>query len=136
MPAAGGRGEEETRIQQESTSCRFQTHTLTQIKSYCMCLLSTLLNTKRLHHRNKYTLTNTLFTEFKHNFLIFSHNSKVLLRPLQYSRCVIALATVATVLLTTMVLYNLLTPRVPSSHPAPSSSLRLPQGESCSDPCK
>lgn len=133
MRAAGGRGEEETRIQQESTSRMLQTHTLTQIKSYCMCLLSTLVNTKRLHHRNKY---NTLFTEFKHNFLIFSHNSKVLLRPLQYSRCVIALATVATVLLTTMVLYNLLTPRVPSSHPAPSSSLRLPQGESCSDPCK
>ncbi|XP_078103104.1 5'-3' exonuclease PLD3 isoform X2 [Sander vitreus] len=40
-----------------------------------------------------------------------------------------------------MALYNLLTPRVSSSHPAPSSSssssrLHLPKGESCSDPCK
>ncbi|GLD52783.1 phospholipase D3, partial [Lates japonicus] len=53
-----------------------------------------------------------------------------------YSRCVIALATVATVLLAAMAVYNLLTPRVSSSHPAPSSSLLLPQAESCSDPCK
>ncbi|XP_049433120.1 5'-3' exonuclease PLD3 [Epinephelus fuscoguttatus] len=53
-----------------------------------------------------------------------------------YSRCVIALATVATVLLAIMALYNLLTQRVSSSHPAPSSSLHLPQAESCSDPCK
>ncbi|XP_074497260.1 5'-3' exonuclease PLD3 [Sebastes fasciatus] len=54
----------------------------------------------------------------------------------EYSRCVLALATVATVLLAATALYNLLTPRVPSSHPGPSSSLRLPEGESCSDPCK
>uniref|UniRef100_A0A3Q4AQ08 5'-3' exonuclease PLD3 n=1 Tax=Mola mola TaxID=94237 RepID=A0A3Q4AQ08_MOLML len=40
-------------------------------------------------------------------------------------RCLIVLATVATVLLTSMALYYLLTPRVPSSPPAPSSSLRL-----------
>ncbi|XP_029303068.1 phospholipase D3 isoform X2 [Cottoperca gobio] len=53
-----------------------------------------------------------------------------------YSRCAIALATVATLLLAAMALYNLLTPRVSSPHPAPSSSLRLPQAESCSDPCK
>ncbi|XP_076590378.1 5'-3' exonuclease PLD3 [Chaetodon auriga] len=53
-----------------------------------------------------------------------------------YSRCVIALATVATVLLAATALYNLLTPRASSTHPAPSSSLRLPQAESCSDPCK
>ncbi|KAM9358791.1 5'-3' exonuclease PLD3 [Symphorus nematophorus] len=53
-----------------------------------------------------------------------------------YSRCVIALASVATLLLTATALYNLLTPRVSPTHPAPSSSLRLPQAESCSDPCK
>ncbi|XP_039986330.1 5'-3' exonuclease PLD3 [Xiphias gladius] len=53
-----------------------------------------------------------------------------------YSRCVIALATVATLLLAATAVYNFLTPRVLSSHPAPSSSLRLPQAESCSDPCK
>lgn len=53
-----------------------------------------------------------------------------------YSRCVMALATVATVLLAATALYSLLTPRVPSSNPAPSSSLRLPQAESCTDPCK
>lgn len=57
-------------------------------------------------------------------------------RCFQYSRCVIALATVATVLLAAMAIYNLLTPRVSSSHPAPSSSLCLPQAESCTDPCK
>ncbi|XP_032367959.1 phospholipase D3 [Etheostoma spectabile] len=60
------------------------------------------------------------------------HNKKAQV----YSRCVIVLATVATLLLAAMALYNLLTPRVCSSHPAPSSSLRLPKGESCSDPCK
>ncbi|XP_034723202.1 5'-3' exonuclease PLD3 [Etheostoma cragini] len=60
------------------------------------------------------------------------HNKKAQV----YSRCVIALATVATLLLAAVALYNLLTPRVSSSHPAPSSSLRLPKGESCSDPCK
>ncbi|XP_070826632.1 5'-3' exonuclease PLD3 [Chaetodon trifascialis] len=53
-----------------------------------------------------------------------------------YSRCAFALATVATVLLAATALYNLLTPRPSSTHPAPSSSLRLPQAESCSDPCK
>ncbi|XP_042337125.1 5'-3' exonuclease PLD3-like, partial [Plectropomus leopardus] len=53
-----------------------------------------------------------------------------------YSRCVMALATISTVLLAATALYHLLTPRVSSSHPAPSSSLRLPQAESCSDPCK
>lgn len=56
-----------------------------------------------------------------------------------YSRCVIALATVATVLLAAMALYNLLTPRVPPSAPAPSqcssSSLYPPHRESCSDSC-
>ncbi|XP_034557658.1 5'-3' exonuclease PLD3 [Notolabrus celidotus] len=56
-----------------------------------------------------------------------------------YSRCVIALATVATVLLAAMALYNLLTPRVPPSPPvpvqSPSSSLAPPRRESCSDPC-
>ncbi|XP_075968103.1 5'-3' exonuclease PLD3 isoform X2 [Anarhichas minor] len=50
-------------------------------------------------------------------------------------RCVIALLTVATVLLTATALYILLTPKVSSSRPAPSSSLRPPRGESCSDPC-
>ncbi|XP_044058808.1 5'-3' exonuclease PLD3 [Siniperca chuatsi] len=53
-----------------------------------------------------------------------------------YSRCVIALATVSTMLLAATALYILLTPRVSSSHPAPSSSVRRPQAESCSDPCK
>ncbi|KAG7217578.1 hypothetical protein INR49_021264 [Caranx melampygus] len=53
-----------------------------------------------------------------------------------YSRCVVALAAVATVLLAAMAVYNLLTPRVSSSHPAPSSSLHLPQAKSCHDPCK
>ncbi|XP_041668545.1 5'-3' exonuclease PLD3 [Cheilinus undulatus] len=52
-----------------------------------------------------------------------------------YSRCVIALATVSTVLLAAMAIYNLLTPRVSSSHPAPSSSLQLTQRETCTDPC-
>ncbi|CAK6957850.1 '-3' exonuclease PLD3 [Scomber scombrus] len=53
-----------------------------------------------------------------------------------YSRCVIALATVATVLLAATALYNILTQKGPSSHPTPSSSLHVGQGESCSDPCK
>lgn len=53
-----------------------------------------------------------------------------------YSRCVIALASVATVLLAAMALYNLMTPSASSSHPPPSSSLPLPQAESCTDPCK
>ncbi|KAF3693315.1 Phospholipase D3 [Channa argus] len=52
-----------------------------------------------------------------------------------YSKSVIILVTVATVLLVSMALYNLLTPRVSSSPNAPSSNLRLPQGKSCSDPC-
>ncbi|KAM6988523.1 5'-3' exonuclease PLD3 [Tautogolabrus adspersus] len=52
-----------------------------------------------------------------------------------YSRCVIALASVATVLLAAMALYHLLTPRVSSPHHALSSSLQLSQRESCSDPC-
>ncbi|XP_071352810.1 5'-3' exonuclease PLD3 [Trachinotus anak] len=53
-----------------------------------------------------------------------------------FSRCAIALATVATVLLAAMAIYNLLTPRVSSSLPAPSCSIRLPHAESCHDPCK
>ncbi|XP_069390316.1 5'-3' exonuclease PLD3 isoform X1 [Paralichthys olivaceus] len=57
-------------------------------------------------------------------------------KTLMYSRGMLALATIATVLLAAMAIYNLLTPRFTSSHPAPSSSLRLPKGESCSDPCK
>lgn len=54
---------------------------------------------------------------------------------LQYSRCVMSLAAVATVLLATMLLYNLLVPRVRPSHPAPASR-PLPITESCSDPCQ
>ncbi|XP_034460999.1 5'-3' exonuclease PLD3 [Hippoglossus hippoglossus] len=57
-------------------------------------------------------------------------------KTLMYSRWGLALATLATVLLAAMAIYNLLTPRFTPSHPAPSSSLRLPKGESCSDPCK
>ncbi|XP_058491022.1 5'-3' exonuclease PLD3 [Solea solea] len=57
-------------------------------------------------------------------------------RALLYSRCLLSLATLATMLLTAMAVYNLLTPRVVSSHRAPSGSLHLPKGESCSDPCK
>ncbi|XP_033971780.1 5'-3' exonuclease PLD3 isoform X1 [Trematomus bernacchii] len=53
-----------------------------------------------------------------------------------YSRCIVALATVAALLLAATALYNLLTPRAPPTHPAPSSSLRLPQAPSCSDPCR
>ncbi|XP_074534772.1 5'-3' exonuclease PLD3 [Halichoeres trimaculatus] len=56
-----------------------------------------------------------------------------------YSRCVIALATVATVLLAALALYNLLTPRVSPTPPTPSrsssSSLLPPHTESCSDSC-
>lgn len=54
----------------------------------------------------------------------------------KYNRCVIILATVSTVLLAATAIYNLLTPRVSSLHPAPSSSLRFPKAESCSDPCR
>ncbi|XP_003968741.2 phospholipase D3 [Takifugu rubripes] len=50
-----------------------------------------------------------------------------------YSRCVIVLTTVATVLLTCMAIYNFLMPKVPFFHPAPSSSLHQPK--TCSDPC-
>ncbi|XP_068441388.1 5'-3' exonuclease PLD3 [Clinocottus analis] len=50
--------------------------------------------------------------------------------------CVIALVTVAAVLLVATALYVALTPSVSSSHPAPSSSLHPPRRESCSDPCK
>ncbi|XP_033953460.1 5'-3' exonuclease PLD3 [Pseudochaenichthys georgianus] len=53
-----------------------------------------------------------------------------------YSRCIVALATVAALLLAATALYNLLTPRAPPTHPAPSSSLRLPQAPSCSDHCR
>ncbi|XP_026234805.1 phospholipase D3 isoform X2 [Anabas testudineus] len=53
----------------------------------------------------------------------------------KYSRTVIALITVVTVLLVSVAFYNLLTPRVSSSQPGPSSSFSLPQAESCSDPC-
>ncbi|XP_029028123.1 5'-3' exonuclease PLD3 [Betta splendens] len=52
-----------------------------------------------------------------------------------FSRSVVALATVATVLLASTAAYNLLTRRVSSSRPASSCSLRLPKAESCSDPC-
>ncbi|TNN65896.1 Phospholipase D3 [Liparis tanakae] len=51
-------------------------------------------------------------------------------------RCVMALVTVAAALLAAAALYIVLTPRVSSPHPAPSSSLQPPQRESCSDPCK
>lgn len=53
-----------------------------------------------------------------------------------YSRCVLSLATVTTLLLAAMALYNLLTPRISPSRPAPSSSLHLPQGKSCTDSCE
>ncbi|XP_059187993.1 5'-3' exonuclease PLD3 isoform X2 [Centropristis striata] len=54
-----------------------------------------------------------------------------------YSRCAVALATVATLLLAATALYNLLTPRASSSsHPPPCSSFPLPQPKSCSEPCK
>ncbi|XP_068173343.1 5'-3' exonuclease PLD3 isoform X1 [Antennarius striatus] len=49
--------------------------------------------------------------------------------------CVIALGFVTTGLLAAFAICSLLTLRVSSSHPALSSSLRLPQAESCSDPC-
>lgn len=53
-----------------------------------------------------------------------------------YSRCVLSLATVTTLLLAAMALYNLLTPRISPSRPAPSSGLHLQPGESCTDSCK
>lgn len=53
-----------------------------------------------------------------------------------YLRCLIALATVACVLLAAIALYNLLTPSTRSVQPAPSISQRLPRVESCSDPCR
>ncbi|KAM9852943.1 5'-3' exonuclease PLD3 [Aulostomus maculatus] len=53
-----------------------------------------------------------------------------------YSRCVMALATIACLLLAATALYNLLTPRAAPTHLTPSSRLRPPQAESCSDPCK
>ncbi|XP_069017552.1 5'-3' exonuclease PLD3 [Embiotoca jacksoni] len=51
-----------------------------------------------------------------------------------YSRCLLALATVTSVLLAAVALYSLLTPRASSLHPPPSA--RLPLVESCSDSCK
>ncbi|XP_024910664.1 phospholipase D3 isoform X2 [Cynoglossus semilaevis] len=57
-------------------------------------------------------------------------------KELMYSRCVLALATLATMLLTAMAVYNLLTPRESRFHPVPSSGQRLPKTESCSDPCQ
>ncbi|XP_056297727.1 5'-3' exonuclease PLD3 [Pseudoliparis swirei] len=51
-------------------------------------------------------------------------------------RCVMALVTVAAALLAATALYIVLTPKVSSPHPAPSSSPHPPQRESCSDPCK
>lgn len=55
-----------------------------------------------------------------------------------YSRCAMALLTLAASLLFVTAIFNLLIPRgpAPRPHPVPSSSLRLPQSESCSDPCK
>lgn len=53
-----------------------------------------------------------------------------------YSRCMVALAAVASLLLAATALYNLLAWRGTSTHPTPSSSLRLSLAESCSDPCK
>ncbi|KAM4627485.1 5'-3' exonuclease PLD3 [Polymixia lowei] len=54
-----------------------------------------------------------------------------------YYRCVVGLVTVATVLLATMALQNILTPGGSSSRPAaPSPRPALPLAESCSDPCK
>ena len=108
MPAAGGRGEEEARVQQESTDGTLQND---RLKSSAVCL----------HDAKIDMIYSVLFT--LHTLL-------------QYSRCVIALASVATVLLAAMALYNLMTPRASSSHPSPSSSLPLPQAESCTDPCK
>lgn len=57
-----------------------------------------------------------------------------------YYRGLIALATGASVLLVIMALCNLLIPRPSSSssssHPVPDISLRLPNMESCTDPCR
>ncbi|XP_029922204.1 phospholipase D3 [Myripristis murdjan] len=53
-----------------------------------------------------------------------------------YYRCVIGLATVAAVLLATTALHNLLAEGVSSPRPPPDARFRLPDAESCSDPCK
>ncbi|XP_053728282.1 5'-3' exonuclease PLD3 [Synchiropus splendidus] len=53
-----------------------------------------------------------------------------------YSRSVLALAVVSTLLLGVTALINLLTPDVPPACPTQSSSFRLPQSESCTDPCR
>ncbi|XP_061575835.1 5'-3' exonuclease PLD3 isoform X2 [Cololabis saira] len=53
----------------------------------------------------------------------------------QYSGCLIALATVACVLLTAMGIYSLLSPSS-SSSPVTSSPKAITRPESCSDPCK
>uniref|UniRef100_H3DNT1 5'-3' exonuclease PLD3 n=1 Tax=Tetraodon nigroviridis TaxID=99883 RepID=H3DNT1_TETNG len=51
----------------------------------------------------------------------------------QYSRCVIVLIALATLLLVCMASYHFLSPKVPFLHPSLSSSLGQPQ--TCSDPC-
>lgn len=66
--------------------------------------------------------------------LVFIHHSSLLLPFLQYSKCVIVLITLATVLLTCMAGYTFLTPKVPFFHPSLSHSLRQPK--TCSDPCQ
>lgn len=53
-----------------------------------------------------------------------------------YSRCVLALAVLSTLLLGATALFNLLTPALLPVRPTPSSSVRLPQSESCTDPCR
>ncbi|KAM4567096.1 5'-3' exonuclease PLD3 [Odontesthes bonariensis] len=52
-----------------------------------------------------------------------------------YARCLMALASVACVLLASMALYNLLTP-IASSGPAPAICRLQEKAKSCSDPCK
>ncbi|XP_023147938.1 5'-3' exonuclease PLD3 [Amphiprion ocellaris] len=53
-----------------------------------------------------------------------------------YYRCLIAMATGLSVLLTAVALYSILTPNVFSEYPAPNINLPLPKVEACSDPCK
>lgn len=53
-----------------------------------------------------------------------------------YSRCLIAMATGFSVLLTAVALYSILTPNIFSEYPAPDASLRPQKVEACSDPCK
>uniref|UniRef100_A0A3Q3SGU3 5'-3' exonuclease PLD3 n=1 Tax=Mastacembelus armatus TaxID=205130 RepID=A0A3Q3SGU3_9TELE len=53
-----------------------------------------------------------------------------------YSRCVIALTTVATMLLAAMAIYSLLSPRVSVSQSVPSNCRLLQKDMSCLDPCK